>query len=102
MEIRFYATLRPLVGGRSVQLNNPPATVGAVVQQLIENHPGLDGKLLDEAGAVRRFVAIMLNGRDIRHLNGLETPIPPNSDMDIFPPVAGGAPPPSPPALPPP
>lgn len=91
MEIRFYATLRPLVGGRIVQLSNPPATVGAVVDQLIENHPGLDGKLLDEAGAVRRFVAIMLNGRDIRHLDGLETQIPPNSDMDIFPPVAGGA-----------
>ena len=34
----------------------------------------------------------MLNGRDIRHLDGLETQIPPNSDMDIFPPVAGGAP----------
>lgn len=91
MEIRFYATLRPLVGGRTVQLPEPPPTVGAVLHHLIEEHPGLDGKLLDESGAVRRFVAVMLNGRDIRHLDGLETAVAADSEMDIFPPVAGGA-----------
>ena len=91
MEIRFYATLRPLVGGRTVQLNDPPSTVGAVLHRLIDEHPGLEGKLLDDSGAVRRFVAVMLNGRDIRHLDGLATPVPPDADMDIFPPVAGGA-----------
>lgn len=91
MEIRFYATLRPLVGGRSVELDNPPATVLAVIERLLVDYPGLDGKILDDAGEVRRFVAVMLNGRDIRHLDGLQTPIPPQSDMDIFPPVAGGA-----------
>lgn len=92
MEIRFYATLRPLVGGRTVQLDAPPPTVGAVLHRLIDEHPGLEGKLLDDSGAVRRFVAVMLNGRDIRHLDGLETLVPADADMDIFPPVAGGAP----------
>ncbi len=91
MEIRFYATLRPLVGGRSVQLDGSPPTVGAVIDRLIADHPALEERLIDESGQVRRFVAVMLNGRDIRHLEGLETAIPPNSDMDIFPPVAGGA-----------
>ena len=90
MEIRFYATLRPLVGGRSVQLDAPPTTVGGVLRRLINEYPGLDGKLLDESGGVRRFVAVMLNGRDIRHLEGLETRIEAVSEMDIFPPVAGG------------
>ena len=91
MEIRFYATLRPLVGGRSVQLEPQPATVAEVLARLVAEHSGLEARILDEAGQVRRFVAVMLNGRDIRHLEGLNTPIPPNSDMDIFPPVAGGA-----------
>lgn len=92
MEIRFYATLRPLVGGRTVQLNDPPPTVGAVLHRLIEQYPDLNDRLLDDSGAVRRFVAVMLNGRDIRHLDGLATPVPADADMDIFPPVAGGAP----------
>ena len=35
VEIRFYATLRPLVGGRSVQLDSSPPTVGAVIDRLI-------------------------------------------------------------------
>ena len=92
MEIRFYATLRPLVGGRSVQLEPQPATVAEVLARLVAEHPGLEEKILDEAGQVRRFVAVMLNGRDVRHLEGLNTPVPLNSDMDIFPPVAGGSP----------
>ena len=90
MEIRFYATLRPLVGGRSVELAGPPATVGGVIERLVSEYPDLKEKILDEAGAVRRFVAVMLDGRDIRHLDGLDTRVSAASDMDIFPPVAGG------------
>ena len=33
---------------------------------------------------------IMVEGRDIRHLSGLETRVTNESAMDIFPPVAGG------------
>ena len=90
MEIRFYATLRPLVGGRSVDLADPPATVAEVLQRLADDYPGLGEQLFDSGGAVRRFVAIMVNGRDIRHLEGLDSRIPIDAELDIFPPVAGG------------
>ena len=90
MIIRFYATLRPLVGGRSVELSDPPDTVGAVLQRLVAEYEGLDEQLFDETGAVRRFVAIMVDGRDIRHLDGLQSRVRPESELDIFPPVAGG------------
>ncbi len=90
MIIRFYATLRPLVGGRSVELPDPPDTVGAVLQRLVAEYEGLGDQLFDETGAVRRFVAIMVDGRDIRHLDGLQSRVRPESELDIFPPVAGG------------
>ena len=32
----------------------------------------------------------MVDGRDIRHIEGLESRLSPNSELDIFPPVAGG------------
>ena len=90
MIIRFYATLRPLVGGRSVDLSDPPETIGGLLARLADDYDGLRNQLFDEDGAVRRFVAIMVDGRDIRHLDGLQSRIRPDSELDIFPPVAGG------------
>ena len=91
MEVKVYATLRPIVGGRSVTLepgDSVPAsdcaitTIRDVLHQLIGRFPDL---------AVRPYVAVMVDGRDIRHTGGLDTPVPPDSQLDIFPPVAGGA-----------
>lgn len=90
MEVRFYATLRPLVGGRSVVIDDACDTVGAALDALVTRFPDLRERLLADDGAVRPFVAVMVNGRDIRHLQALDTPLPPGCELDIFPPVAGG------------
>ena len=90
MIIRFYATLRPIVGGRSVELTDPPDTVNGILERLACDYEGLNQQLFDEDGTVRRFVAIMVNGRDIRHIDGLQSRVSPDSELDIFPPVAGG------------
>ncbi len=90
MEVRLYATLRTIAGARSVTLDADCATVGDVLAQLVERHPSLGEYLFDGEGGVRPFVAIMVGGRDVRHLRGMETPVAPDSQLDIFPPVAGG------------
>ena len=90
MEIRFYATLRPIVGGRSVALDDPPPTVGELLDRLCGDHDGLRDRVLDEHGQIRQFVAVIVDGRDVRHLEGLQSRLRPNSEIDIFPPVAGG------------
>ncbi len=90
MIIRFYATLRPLVGGRSVELSDPPDTISGVLERLCAEYAGLNEQLFDEDGSVRRFVAIMVDGRDIRHVDGLQTRVSGETELDIFPPVAGG------------
>ena len=102
MEVRVYATLRPIVGGRSVTLEPGPAdptststegalnTIRDVIHRLIDRFPDLGERILDEEGAVRQYVAVMVDGRDIRHTGGLDTPVSPDSKLDIFPPVAGG------------
>ncbi|HJM74974.1 MAG TPA: ubiquitin-like small modifier protein 1 [Dehalococcoidia bacterium] len=91
MEIRLYATLRPIVGGRTVEVPNRCATIGDVLATLSDDYPDLAPHLLDDDGAMRPYVAVMVNGRDIRHLDGLQTAIGTDSGIDIFPPVAGGA-----------
>jgi len=90
MIIRFYATLRPLVGGRSVDLSDPADTIKGILEQLASEYEGLHDQLFDDDGTVRRFVAIMVDGRDIRHIDGLQSRVNPESELDIFPPVAGG------------
>ena len=90
MIVRFYATLRPLVGGRSVEHSDPASTIGGVLEQLASEYEGLSERIFDESGAVRQFVAIMVDGRDIRHIEGLQTRVNVGSELDIFPPVAGG------------
>ncbi|MDA0351123.1 MAG: MoaD/ThiS family protein [Chloroflexi bacterium] len=91
IEAKLYATLRALAGSKSVALERQPETVGAALEELIDRFPDLRPGLLAEDGAVRPFVAVMLNGRDIRHLGGLDTPIEGDATLDIFPPVAGGS-----------
>lgn len=92
MNVRFYATLRPLVGGKAVDLCLPP---GATVRDLLESatarFPKLAPIVWTEERNLSEFVKVFLNGRDIRHLALLETPVPQDAEIDIFPPVAGGS-----------
>ena len=91
IEAKLYATLRVITGSKSVMLERQPDTVGAALEELVERFPDLGPGLLAEDGTVRPFVAVMVNGRDIRHLGGLEAAIDGDATLDIFPPVAGGS-----------
>ena len=90
VEVRLYANLRRIAGGRSVVLPGEPATADEAIAALTSLHPDLAPLIRDEDGSIRRFVAVMVDGRDIRHLAGLETPVASRSVVDIFPPIAGG------------
>ena len=91
MRVSFYATLRPIVGDRSVEL---PLAEGAPVRELVDalasRWPELSEQLFDEEGGLSRRVNVFVEGRDIRWLDGVETPLHPGQKVDIFPPVAGG------------
>jgi len=53
-------------------------------------YPGLKERLCDEAGEIRRFVNIYVNGEDVRFLQGLATPVKDGDEVSIVPAVAGG------------
>ena len=90
MELRLYATLRPVTGGSRVDLTGSYATIGEVLDGLMERFPDLRALLFASEGSVRPMIAIMVDGRDIRHLDGLHTAVAAGSTIDIFPPIAGG------------
>ena len=65
-------------------------TVGEVLRELEKRFPGLGARLLDDKGAVRRYVNIFHNDEDIRFLQDLETPVSDGDRLTIIPAIAGG------------
>ncbi|MGB6837367.1 MAG: ubiquitin-like small modifier protein 1 [Dehalococcoidia bacterium] len=89
--VRLYASLRELAGDRTVEVLLPDgATVRDVLIRLVELRPGLAGHVLDGEGQVPQYVGVFVDGRDIRYLQGLDTPVRPENEVYIFPPTAGG------------
>lgn len=87
--VRIPTTLRPLAGGSStVQIE------GTILSEVITNleaaHAGFADRLLDESGALRKFVNIFVADDDVRYLEGLATPTPAGTTVSIIPAVAGG------------
>ncbi len=90
MRVNLYATYRDMAGVKRLELEG--ATVGEVLEALLERHPELAAELLGAPGVLSERVSLFLNGRDVRYLQGLATPLSSTDVIDIFPPVAGGAP----------
>ena len=90
--VRLYATLRPRADGEgAVEVPvSPGDKIAEVIRELVRRKPGLEGHILDDEGGLLPYVNVFLSGRDIRYLDGLQTPVDGESDISIFPPVAGG------------
>ena len=65
-------------------------TVAEVLDRLESDYPGFRKRICDDAGEVRRFINIFVDGEDIRFLQGLQTPVKDQSELSIVPAIAGG------------
>jgi molybdopterin synthase sulfur carrier subunit len=87
--VRIPTQLRQLSNGAS-EIAADPGTVGEVIKQLEDRHPGFAERLLDDQGRLRRFVNVFVGDEDVRFLDGLDTPVPDAETVSIVPAVAGG------------
>ena len=92
MIIGFFATLRPIVGSKTLEVSLPDGTsVQALIDHLTERIPDLREAILDETGELSRKVHVFIDGRSAIYLeNGLATQLAASQRVDIFPAVAGG------------
>lgn len=81
--------LRKLTGNAS-EVEVDAATVAALVESLEGAHAGIQEKLLDETGDIRRYVNIYVNEEDIRFLDGKDTVLKDGDSVSIVPAIAGG------------
>jgi molybdopterin synthase sulfur carrier subunit len=87
--VRIPTPLRALTGQQEVLVGDGGRLIECI-EALDARYPGLKERLVDEAGQLRRFVNIYVNGEDVRFLQGLDTPLKPGDEVSIVPAVAGG------------
>lgn len=92
MKVNFYATLRQVVGAKTVEIPLPQgATAASLLQAIIDSYPGLQRELIDKNGKMYGHVHLFVNGRDVQFLeDGFETVLEPDDKISVFPAVGGG------------
>jgi molybdopterin synthase sulfur carrier subunit len=92
LEVSFYATLRPIVGQKTIEVDIPDgATVGQLISNLVAAYPALRPELLDEKGNLYGHIHFFINGRDVTYLERqTDTILHPDDVITVFPPVGGG------------
>jgi len=92
MKVNFYATLRQLAGGKTIEFL---VQDGVTAQQLLDNivtrFPAMRAELLNREGSLHGHVHFFINGRDVQFLEkDMQTVIRPEDEINIFPAVGGG------------
>jgi molybdopterin converting factor small subunit len=91
VEVLLPGALADLVGGRRRLRVDPGAgTVTGLLDALAAEHPVLERRIRDEAGALRRFVNVYVDGDDVRFTGGLDTALRDGAVVQVLPSVAGG------------
>ncbi len=72
----------------TVEVN--PGTIATMVKELAAQYPGIEKRLVDDQGELRRFINFYVNEEDIRFLEGKETPLNDGDTVSIVPAIAGG------------
>jgi sulfur-carrier protein len=87
--IRIPTPLRKLTNELEV-VQSSGATIGEILDNLDKAFPGLNERICDEQGNVRRFVNIFVNDEDIRFLEDKATAVKDSDEISIVPAIAGG------------
>jgi molybdopterin synthase sulfur carrier subunit len=87
--VRLPSQLRSLVGGAG-EVPVEALTVREAINAVDLAYPGLGARVLDDDGALRRFVNVFVADEDVRFLDGLDTVLVAGQTVSLVPAVAGG------------
>jgi len=91
MKIKLFATYRDIAKSKELDLPVQEAgTIRRLLNLLIEQIPEFQDELFTETEQLKPYIHIFVNGRNIIHLQGLETTFSTNDEIALIPPVGGG------------
>jgi MoaD family protein len=88
IKVQIPTPMREQAGGKS-EVEAAGATVKAVLDDLVRQHPALATKLFDN-GRLRPYVNVFVNDEDVRYLDDLDTAVKDGEVVALIPAVAGG------------
>ena len=89
VSVRIPTILRTYTDGQS-EVAADGGTLAEVLDSLESRYPGIRSRILDEQGAIRRFVNVYVGNDDVRFLDSLDTSTPEGAQVSVIPAVAGG------------
>ncbi|MCC7024999.1 MAG: MoaD family protein [Thermomicrobiales bacterium] len=90
VQVLIPTPLRRFTDGES-RVEVSGATVGDALDALEARFPGIDERVRDDSGQIRRFVNLFVNGQNVRDRDGIATPLSPGDELGIIPAMAGGS-----------
>jgi len=91
LRVKFLASLYELTGMLKTEVEVPDGlTVRGLIDVLTEKYARLREELLDEGGNLKPMYNILVNGRAIEWLGGLDTLLKDGDEVVFIPPAAGG------------
>ena len=89
VSVRIPTILRTYTNGES-EVSADGGTLSEVLESLETSYPGIRARILDDQGAIRRFVNVYVGNDDVRFLVALDTSTPDGAQVSVIPAVAGG------------
>ena len=88
--LRIPAPLRPYAEGAS-EIEVQAENVDLALTELTERFPAMKKHLFLTTGELRAFIHLFVNDEDIRHLDGVATPLKADDRLMLVPRIAGGS-----------
>jgi molybdopterin synthase sulfur carrier subunit len=90
LKVKFFAFIRDVTGCKEADLPDS-GDVRALAEALSARFgPALREKLFTKGGELHPEIIILVNGRHVSHLGGLDAPLTTGDVVSVFPMVAGG------------
>lgn len=92
MKVNFFATLRDIAGGKTVEFDvDHGITAQELLDTIIVKFPRMRKELLNEKGEMYGHVHFFINGRDVQFMDEkFQTKIVKEDTVNVFPAVGGG------------
>jgi molybdopterin synthase sulfur carrier subunit len=90
MTVKYFATIRDLTREKERRIDGRPCDLRELLTQLAERYGRPFRRAVFDGDALHGQIIILVNGRNVRHLQLLDTALRDDDEISIFPMIAGG------------